>query len=217
MRNAKLTEYKFLHILRGFADEKTPKELAATAKVSEKTIRALYKALRNQMIIAAVNQPGQFGLAGYFLFDESKISRRALSYLDAVVKSPFFDRYSKLHAPRRKNIDQREDIIFDVGIRAFCRIAQSKDLKITYSEHAKATFKNWKFLAAWFENREHDQAFLEEHAALYEDYQQTSKKINDFLRLEQLVSVLQQSTVHRFANNVLYRDLRSYLLKKPLS
>ena len=216
MRNAKLTEYKFLHILRGFADEKTPKELAATAKVSEKTIRALYKALRKKLVIATVHMPDQFGLAGYFLFEEGKVARRGKAYLEAVIRSEFFKRYSEQQAPRRKDISKLEDILFDVGIRAFCRISQKNDLKITYSDHAQATIKNWKFLASWFQNKEDDQVFLDQNAALYAQYQQTSKNMQDFIRLEQLVSVLNQSTVHRYANNVLYRDLRKFLLKSPL-
>ena len=216
MRNAKLSEYKFLAILRGFADEKTPKELALTARVSEKTIRSLYKLLRQRLILAVTLKPDQFGHAGYFLFEAGQISKRGETYLNIVLNSESFKRYSKHHMPRNKAPDRTLAILIELGIRSFCRMAKNKNTKITYSDHAKQTIKNWKFLASWFEKHKDDQSFLTEHADLYHRYQKSQKDMKDFLRLEQLLSITNQSTKHRYANDVLYNDLRRYLLKNPL-
>lgn len=217
MRNAKLTEYKFLHILRGFADEKTPKELAATAKVSEKTIRTLYKALRNHMILAVIASPYAFGKTGYFILEKGKVSKRGRAFFETVIKSDLFKRYSKIHAPRTNDLTKLQDLIFDATVRLFCHIALEKNILITYPENTTKAIKVWKDIQAWLKQGKGDADFQEKHSAVFQRFDELTQKMKILLEHEQLLSLKNQSVEHRFANDVLYNDLRRYLLKNPLS
>ena len=216
MRNAKLSEYKFLAILRGFADEKTPKELALTARVSEKTIRALYKQLRTHLIMAVIANPYDFGKAGYFIMEKNKVSKRGRAFFESVVESDIFKRYAKHQAPRTKDIDKLQDLIFDVTTRVFCHIALDKDILISYPEGTTRAIQEWKDIAAFLAEGKNDKAFQEKYAVVYQRFHELTPKLKDLLHHEQLLSLKKQSKEHRYANDVLYNDLRRYLLKNPL-
>jgi hypothetical protein len=92
---AKLSEHKFLRLLRGYAEGLTIQELAKTTHVSGKTIRATYRALRERLAEAAYAHPERFGGAANLLLHES-----ANHLIHAVQRSPAFRRYRRHHAPR---------------------------------------------------------------------------------------------------------------------
>jgi hypothetical protein len=92
---AKLSEHKFLRILHGFAEGMTVQELERTTHVSGKTIRATYRALRQNLARAIIIEPDKFGGAANLLLHES-----ANHLLLAVQRSPAFRRYRRRHAPR---------------------------------------------------------------------------------------------------------------------
>lgn len=217
MRNAKLTEYKFLHILRGFADEKTPKELAATAKVSEKTIRALYKLLRNHLIMAVIAHPYDFGKAGFYLLDGNQVGKRGVEFFRAVMESDDFKTYSKIHAPRSQDVKTKKDLIFEATVRVFCRISIDKNGLLSFSEKTTESIEIWKEMAEWLKQGQNDKNFQAENIEIYKRFNELSQRLKSLIQLEQLVLLKSQSKEHRYANGVLYNDLRRYLLKKPLS
>lgn len=216
MRNAKLSEYKFLHILRGFADEKTPKELAVTAKVSEKTIRALYKAFRDHMIMAVIANPYDFGKAGYYLLDGAKVGKRGREFFKTVMESDDFKEYSRLQAPRTKELKPRQDLIFDATVRVFCRISLKREGVKSFTEKTTESIEMWKEISTWLEQGKNDPAFHEKYIGIYQKYNELSLRLKTLIQLEQLVALKTQSKHHHYANNVLYNDLRRFLLKTPL-
>ena len=217
MRNAKLTEYKFLHILRGFADEKTPKELAATAKVSEKTIRALFKALRNHLMLAVIAYPYDFGKAGFYLLDGKEVGKRGVEFFRAVMESDDFKKFSNIQAPRSKDVKTQKDLIFESTVRVFWRISIDKNGLLSFSEKTTESIEIWKEMANWLKQGKNDKEFQAENIEIYKRFNELSQRLKTLIQLEQLVLLKSQSTEHRFANGVFYNDLRRYLLKNPLS
>ncbi len=217
MRNAKLSEYKFEHVLRGFADEKPPKKLAMTVRVSEKTIRSLYKLLRNHIIMAVIAHPYDFGKAGFYLLDDKEIGKRGREFFRAVMESDDFKTYSKIHAPRSKDIKTKKGLIFEATVRVFCKISIEKNGLLSFPDKTTQSIELWKEMAEWLKQGQNDKKFQEENIKIYQRFNKLSEKLKTLTQLEQLILLKSQSTEHRYANGVLYNDLRRYLLKNPLS
>ena len=80
MRGSKLSEYKFLQILRVFAEDKTSAELASEIRVSEKTIRATYRHLREKLLEAILIDKHAFGGAGDYLMRDNKLDEKGSAF-----------------------------------------------------------------------------------------------------------------------------------------
>ena len=76
MRGAQMSEYRFLKILRAFADDVPAFEAKAVTGFAAATNRRRFSQLRQSLVLAALRQPMDFGGAGYFLFDKSGYSQR---------------------------------------------------------------------------------------------------------------------------------------------
>ncbi len=216
MRNSKLSEYKFLQILRGFADKQTSKELAATSRVSEKTIRGLFKTLRNHMIMAVIANPYDFGKAGYFLLEKGIVSHQGCAFLESVITSDIFKQYSKTHAPRTKDLGKLNILVFDATIRVFCHIALEKNILITYSETTTKAIMEWKYIQAWLNQGANIEGFQKKYVAVFQRFNVLTQQMKILMQHEQLLSLKNHSKEHFYACDVLYNDLRRYLLKYPL-
>jgi hypothetical protein len=114
---AKLSEHKFLRILRGFAEGMTLSALEPMTHTSGKTIRATYRLLRARLADAVLDEQDAFGRAGFYLSQPS-----AGELLSTIAASAAFRRYRKLHAPRLK--DQREVrlLVIEFAVRVFCAL-----------------------------------------------------------------------------------------------
>jgi hypothetical protein len=114
---AKLSEHKFLRILRGFAEGMTLSALEPMTHTSEKTIRATYRALRERLAEALHGQPLIFGGASaYLAHPDSAV------LLSAIRSSPAFRRYRKLHAPRMKDAREEQLFVLESAVRVFCAL-----------------------------------------------------------------------------------------------
>lgn len=114
---AKLSEHKFLRILRGFAEGMTLSALEPMTHTSGKTIRATYRVLRERLTEAVTHQPESFGQAGLFLHsDESG------ALLEAIRRSPHCRRHRMRHAPRLKSIEEERLYTIELAVRIFCAL-----------------------------------------------------------------------------------------------
>lgn len=114
---AKLSEHKFLRILRGFAEGIPIQALEATTRVSGKTIRATYKALRANLVHAALEHPDRFGGAGHLLFHD-----HAHCLLYSMRHSPHFRRHRRHHAPRLSCAEEEQRFVTEAAVRLFCAL-----------------------------------------------------------------------------------------------
>lgn len=111
---AKLSEHKFLRILRGFAEGMTLSALEPMTHTSGKTIRATYRALRERLVEVIHAQPLMFGAAGTYLAHPD-----APALLTAIRSSAVFRRYRKLHAPRMKDAREEQLFVLEFAVRLF--------------------------------------------------------------------------------------------------
>ena len=114
---AKLSEHKFLRILRGFAEGMTLSALEPMTHVSGKTIRATYRALRERLAQAIHEQPLMFGGAGTYLAHPD-----SANLLIAIRLSAVFRRYRKQHAPRLQDAREEQLLVLEFAARMFCAL-----------------------------------------------------------------------------------------------
>lgn len=122
---AKLSEHKFLRVLRGFAEGVTLSALEPLTHVSGKTIRASYGTLRNRLALAVFDEADQFGGAGHYLSLPD-----ASTLLNAISASAQFRRYRKRHAPRLRDANDECLLVMEFAVRMFCAL----DLRNVTSE-----------------------------------------------------------------------------------
>lgn len=114
---AKLSEHKFLRILRGFAEGMTLSALEPMTHTSGKTIRSTYRVLRERLADAIHKHPLMFGGAGSYL-----VHPDATPLLAAIRSSAVFRRYRKQHAPRMKVEVEEQRLVVEFAVRVFCAL-----------------------------------------------------------------------------------------------
>lgn len=114
---AKLSEHKFLRILRGYAEGMTIAELAPTTQTSAKTIRTIYRALRERLTLAILAEPDRFGGAG-----KLHAIHCANNLLESVRRSPHYRRHRKRHAPRLSCPIESRHLLIEVMVRLLCAL-----------------------------------------------------------------------------------------------
>lgn len=127
---AKLSEHKFLRLLRGFAEGKPINVLEPSTHVSDKTIRATYGALRAHLPIAISKHPESFSGAGLVL-----IHPEAPALFHAARHSPIFRRHRRHHAPRLKCPDEEMEHIHETAVRLLCAL-DLREVGLHKDEHA---------------------------------------------------------------------------------
>jgi hypothetical protein len=180
---AKLSEHKFLRILRGFAEGMTLSALEPMTHTSGKTIRATYRALRERLSDAIHAQPLMFGGAGNYLAHPD-----AAALLSAIRSSAVFRRYRKLHAPRMKDLGEKDLLVQEFAIRMFCAL----DLRaLDMNESATA-------------------------GELIERLADSISQLGLRQPLQALAVQIPRARPHLSGSHKLYEDLRRSLLKSPL-
>ena len=114
---AKLSEHKFLRILRDFAEGMTLSALEPMTHISGKTIRATYRGLRMRLSDIIHEHPLMFGAAGNHLAHPD-----AEMLLTAIRSSLVFRRYRKQHAPRMKDEREEQRLVMEFAVRMFCAL-----------------------------------------------------------------------------------------------
>jgi len=217
MRRAKLSEYRFLKILRGFADNETAGDLAPRIRISDKTIRRSYAAFRERLIPATAAEPFRFGGAGFFLFSNGRLSHGGKLFLESVYESELYRTQLRRHAPRlNDDAPEADSYLIEVAVRVFCYRAMQKDAETLYSEETRQALQNLREIGAFIEEYQDDADFKERYGWLIERYHVLAAKLPAVVQEEALAQFSTLSTWHRFPDHILYEDLRRHLLTHPL-
>tara|TARA_R110000796_G_scaffold45616_43_gene110490 strand:- start:20453 stop:21175 length:723 start_codon:yes stop_codon:yes gene_type:complete len=218
VRNAKLSEYRFLKILRGFAEDRKAQELAKEVGISEKTIRTTYRQLRRKLIEAVEARPQAFGKAGFYLKQHQDDGWEIYEFIFSFVKSEIFDDYVKRHAPRLKPTDNVGTLWFEAVIRTFCSIAIGEKAVLEYSpEFKESRRKILEFIAEAEPDRDHEPEGVKERFGDRAERMRTAVEgMDEVLKSQRLAAIRFQSRSHHYPRSVLYDDLRRYLLRSPL-
>jgi len=217
VRRAKLSEYRFLKILRGFADNETAAELAPHIRISDKTIRRSYAALRARLIPATLAAPFRFGGAGFFLFSGGRLSHGGKLFLESVHESELYRTHLKRHAPRmREDAPEADSFLIEVAVRVFCYRALQKDAETLYPEETRQALANLREIGEFIAEQANNDDFRERYGWLIERYQLLAARMPAVVQKETLVQFSTLSTWHHYPDHILYEDLRRHLLKHPL-
>ncbi len=219
-RGAKLSEHRFLRVLRGFADDQTARETSDATGISEKTIQNLFDRVRERLMRAVLIHPVRFGGAGYFLFDDRKISRRGSILFDVVSGSFLFKRTLMRHAPRVGATGAPKAafsfLLLETVVRIFCTLSHPKDNEGLYSDEIQEAYANLQLVALYI----HQHKDAPDDPALFEAVKESFERImEDFPRIleqEEFINLVQGARKHHFASEAFYNDLRRYLLEDPL-
>lgn len=215
-RSSKLSEYRFLKILKGFAMDMTAKELATDSGISEKSIRANYGELRNKLIEAAIYNRDAFSGAGFYLLRKGKLDDQGKRFLHGVAESEIFTKHVKRHAPRVKTEEDFQGLIFEVVVRVFCNIHLDEGALIDYPEETKQAVLELRNMGQWVRENIQKEGFLEKYGHIVEQFRKVANEMKLLLEKEELLALQSKSKAHRFPWELLYNDLRRHLLKYPL-
>tara|TARA_R110001599_G_scaffold25282_7_gene90570 strand:- start:12763 stop:13479 length:717 start_codon:yes stop_codon:yes gene_type:complete len=215
-RYAKLSEYKFLKVLKAFAEDKPVADASSEIQISAKTVRALYKGLRTRLIKASNSDPYAFGGAGRFLLDGGQLGDRGRRFLSELAESVTYAGHVKRHDFRLKKGERFTDELFECAIRAFCTLAMPGQPEDHYPSEVLEAIFIFREISEWIgKNRDHAE-HLEEEASLLSRFDAVIEQMPQLLEKEDLFALKKHSKLHRFPENILLTDLRRYLLKDPL-
>lgn len=119
---AKLSEHKFLRILRGYAEAMPITALEPTTHVSGKTIRSTYRALRSNLPTATQRERARFSQAGIYLFEGESITPDARRIIASIERTRRFSRYINRHAPRLSSCEDEYLFLLEKAVRIFCAL-----------------------------------------------------------------------------------------------
>lgn len=215
-RRAKLSEYKFLQVLQGFCDDIPAADLVHKTRVSEKTIRSTYKALRGQLYFATQSDRYGFGGAGFFLFLDGNLRERGRHFIEKVSQRKIFLNHMRRHGPRSRSPTDATDFLFEVTVRMFCNISMQKDHATLYPQETRKALETIREIVQWIRENQETEGFFVKYASLLKDFEKIVTSMPKLLEMEELQALKTKSVAHRFPSNVMYEDLRLYLLKNPL-
>ncbi|MDF1722442.1 MAG: hypothetical protein P1U65_17345 [Minwuia sp.] len=219
-RRAKLSEYKFLQVLRGFADDMTATEAAVATGVSIRTVRPLFERFRDALMRAVFTDRFAFGWAGYFLFEKDQLSVRGTAIIDAVIGSDLMRQIINRHDARLNLTGtpgvRFSQLAFETVVRVFCTLSMQKDNDTLYSEEIRQAYAELQLVALYIHLHKEGPDDPELFEAVVSSFERIMKDFAKLLEMEELSHLIDGHTPHRFTNNVFYEDLRRYLLKNPL-
>ena len=215
-RRSKLSEYSFLRILEGFAEDRTVAECADGMRVSEKTVRAVFMALRRKLVPATLTEPYQFGGTGFFLFQGGRLSERGKAVLKSVAESEIFHTHMTRHCPRLADPRDGKSYLFEVAVRLFCNIALQKTAEHLYPAETRSAAAQMQGIALWISENRETERFHEKHGQLVARFGKVVDAMPVLLELEELQALRSKSAAHRYPAHILKDELRRYLLRDPL-
>ena len=207
MHRAKLSEYKFLKILRAFAYGLSPKDAAADTGISEKTIRATYAALRKKVMEAAQSGKPVFGMGSRYLYENGKLTEKGTIFLEAVSKSAVMESYIADHAPRLKDQKERETYVFDLGMRIFTGLVVAEDEFYELSPGLNRSIALLELLRVWIDQHKDEPGFEEEYHETLERHARLLR-MAALVREQRQILTLRQSAQHLYSGEKFLSELR---------
>lgn len=220
MRGARLSEYRFLKLLRGFADERIAADIGGEVGLSEKRTRELFDHFRSKLMRAVLMEPFEFGWAGYFLFDGLEISPRGHHLFDEISESDVFKSALIRHAPRSgaKRIPSKRfsELLFEITVRMVCSLSMTKDNTSLYPQDAREAFAKLQMVALFIDEHKDAAEKPDGFDAIVESFDAYMKAFPILLARDEFRALVTGYRHHRFANDVLYDGLRRHILKNPI-
>lgn len=215
MRGAKLSEYRFLKILRGFAYGDAPKIVASETGISEKTVRASYDALRRKVREAAQSGKDTFGFGSRYLFENGALTERGMVFLESVSQSKLLESYLADQAPRLTDETVRDLYVFDLGMRVFAGLVVADEAFTVASPGLRRALDLLDAMKIWIEDRQETPGFFDDHKDTLQRYRHL-RRLSDIVVEQGQIIALRRSRRHSSPGRYFYEDLRRYLLKNPI-
>ncbi|HML91232.1 hypothetical protein [Methyloceanibacter sp.] len=204
---AKLSEHKFLRLLRGLADNMPVHELEPRTHISGKTIRSTYRALRAELASAVRAEPERFGGTGTVLFADGQLTECGREILRRVYRSREFRLYRKHHAPRLKDEFDERNLLVNKAVRMFCVVALPP---AGLEADASNVINTLQLLEAIDFDLPLLRRFVEGRLPVDQPDGTANGCSNEFL------DAARDVPRHHYPERRLYEDFRRYLLKNPL-
>lgn len=215
-RKAKLSEYKFLQVLRGFCEDIPAAELMVKTRISEKTIRKTYKSLRIELIQAVLDDIHGFGGTGFFMFRDNELQERGRHFLEVMTTNQIFKEHLRQHGPRTKKPSDVSELLFEVTVKMFCNISMKKNVATLYPPKTREAIISIRDIANWIRENRDTEGFFERYSTFLERFNVVLANMPKLLVQEELQALRFKSVAHRFPSSVLYDDFRRFLSKNPL-
>ncbi|OAB55823.1 hypothetical protein AY600_17975 [Phormidium willei BDU 130791] len=208
-------------MLRCFCEEKTVQGAAAETRVSVRSVRSLFERFREALLRAALEDRFAFGWAGYFLFENDEISARGAAILDAIASSDLMRWAIERHGVRVGLSKAKPDprfsyLLFETAVRVFCALSMKKGNDTLYGPEIHEAYANLQLVALYIHMHKdgpEDPAFFD---AVVTSFERIMRDFPRLLEQEEFSNLVAARRHHLYMNDVLYNDLRRYLLKNPL-
>lgn len=196
--------------------DQTARELAAEIRVTEKTIRATYRLLRDRLPEAIMMNPQGFGGAGYHLLPDRRLGVKGKRFLATIARSDIYARHAEHYAPRLSDMRGMGNLLFEVAVRMLCNTSLRQGAMIDYAQDTKAALREASQIADWIRENRDREGFLERNGRLIRRFAQIAEGMELILEHETFAALRTQSREHRYPAELLYNDFRRHLLKHPL-
>lgn len=224
-KGSKYSEYKIDQLVRCFADDLNAKDAATKTKISVRSVRPIYKKLRLKLLSAATADKAAFGYAGTFLnvLHHSQLERLRASEVFAQRVQEHFPRAPKpdtLNANDTASLDVTlllvEMVIRECSQTEFVK-GDGFDQRIIYLQKMVERTGLNRF-AEWWEEKgqsidldSQDEITVEAISLHHKMAEMVADTIT--MEMDQLIG---KTHLREYSGDVVYRDLRKYLLKKPV-
>jgi hypothetical protein len=214
--NAKLSEYRLLKALRSFVDHQTPAEAAKSTRISERTLRVLFKQLRRKLVEAMIAEPMLFAGLGFFLFEDGTLRERGHVFFDILRTHPAFTQHLSRMGARPRDAEAAALHLFEVAARLFVTLSipratnpfRPKELAEAEASHVR--------ISAWLDYQERLQKPSSAAAEVAARFEEIREAFPRFVAVEESRNLIANATFHRYPHDALYHDMRRYLLKHPI-
>ncbi|WOF72766.1 hypothetical protein QMT40_000388 [Parvibaculaceae bacterium PLY_AMNH_Bact1] len=215
-KGAKLSEYRFLKVLRAFADGDSVRQVSGRTGISERAIRDLFAKFRVKLMEATIHDREAFGGAGMYLYRNGRVSERGRSILESVRNGPNFEAHRTRHALRFRTSKDAAPHVFEMTVRIFCSIHIPKTPEVLYPEKTREALSQLTEIGAFIRTHADNEVFMEKYSDVTERFMTLSANFRKLLDKEELLSLRDKSDMHSHPDNLLYDHLRRYLLRNPL-
>lgn len=218
VRDAKLSEYKFLQVLKGFADLRLPSKVANETGISEKTIRKFFHAFQLKIKEAIKCDHQLFGGAGLLIFRSGYLTKHGEEFLKRLNSSDVFAMMVLSRTPRFKRHNTDISLyLWELLARYTCNSSRRFETERGYDNHFLRALRDiekreeiaWSIIQNDKPTRE-DVEFVK-------SYLEVQKIVDSIFDLFDLNLFLDNFNPHSDVKFRIYEELRQYLLKHPIS
>lgn len=217
-RHSKLSEAKFLEILKGFSELTVSNQIASKTRISEKTVRELNWKLRFRMMDAIMNDRNVFQGIRRYLFDGGTLLPRGKAFLEDAGAVDPMKLYSMLHRLDGRRLTERHysALMIENAVRAYCRMAGQPYGLFEMSDELKNTYKIIRDTADGLAKTEVTAENMQEYSALAAENERLLREAEEVLDTEQRIAVADAHRSYISPNQIIFNDLRKSFTKNPL-